>query len=778
MKTRIVLLLMLGFLTACSRPEGTAKIRIQMPEQNLSAKPAAVAQRSGKVSAQNNDSGWGVPTPNSINDFNCYAVFIGGSEPEMRNKSCTKGSGASFERFFFNNVAGMTAAGNVLALDVNSGLARSIYVVGVKSQVACSSMEFLDSSQVSNPLVLGQAQVDLVPGDNNISLTAKLATDVATQTIQDCNFGSTANNGGPPTKLGFRGPIESYDPAYESKLGSSTCNRVRIELQNAQSGSAYAEVPVAVNLSTSTSSGILGFFSGNPTCSSGTLASVTIPPGQRFVDVFFKAHTSTGTGSVSAAASLGGGVLSATKSVGVEFSSTAASLRFFEDRINLAPNTCTDVYYWGVDASQRTAVTGAGLTLGSYGLDGLGQSLASLTGSSITDVCGGTTLSTLPAGVAQGSFSFRLGNDAKDFQIGVNSTPYSLVKVNVQPRATSLSLSTLNPSPYASACTEVKLQALNISSLPADLSGNDSSPWALPKRILAQFYKNGGTSNVMEYLVNCSATSGGSSEVTLTVGAPSASKYVRFSSLSAVEFRGWGGSFINGPSSETLLTVNPQWDPGVFQSSSQVAYFVPQLTGGNLAGTVIPTVSNNGIGTMAVAGPIAVSVGSLGTGSALEFSGSNAFFPGALSNSGTLSFSMLVRFPSIPAVTEFITVMSSAGTVASLTSVGLNQLALNSRHASVSTLGAAVNISPNTWMVLTVVRNPTGLCKFWVNKTLGASAACDSANQINNFTVSASAGFSFSLGEFFIVHKALSAAEVAQNYDYLRVRYPSAGLAP
>lgn len=773
-----ILLLGSVLIASCDRPTKSARVQIQLPALVKDAKPVAVAQRSGKVSAQVAGGSWGQPIPNSINDFNCYAVFVGGPEADMQDRACIKGSGANFEKFHFHHMVGFRPAGETIEVDLKPGSARKFYVLGVKSLGACQSLENpdnLDQSRISNPLVVGTQTADIVPGDNKIQINASVASDVSSQILQGCSFfGGT----GSPEFIELRGPISSNDGNPTSKLGSDTCNRVRMELRSG-SGDVLLESPLTLNLGVSTTFGTVGVFHSDAGCSSAAITSTTIAPGEYFRDVFFKAGSSTGTGAISISAAVGSGTLMSSRPIDVAPASSGYFPRLFDSEMQLAANTCADVFYWLVDSYSRTTSTSSGaMSLGVYDLSGDPQSLGALSGSQFLESCSGSQISELGPSNHPGIFSFKMGSLAQDFQIGAQVSSPTLMQVNIVPKAHHLAMTPTSISPYASDCTEVTVQARTAANTPADLSGNDLSFFSIAKRIIAQVYPlDSMLANT--YSDNTCLSPPTNPNLTILSAADSSIKtYFTFSSTGGTAIRSWAGSFLSG-NNESYLMMTPRWDPGALRASgNNISFFRPRET---FSSYIYFPLGNHGLMySMTANNSPDISLNALGAGNhAIQLNNDQSltsYIGGSYSN---FTYGFMFKPTSIPTASQLVSMRDGSNNeIASLHSNGTlsNQIKLVAFDAGVPVSTDSVPLTFDAWSSFVVSRG-ANVCRIYINGVQVNSVSCDSSPPLSDSTIGhGSAGVPGLHGEFFITDRVLSAGEVSNYYSYLQSRYPLANL--
>lgn len=193
MDRKFLLHIMLAFislllLTNCTRPNKTSsRIAISFP-QSLN-----ISQSVGSLVAS---SKWGVGTPSTPSQFNCYAVAVG-ALTSLNNNLCTNVSGTPALQTGI--IFGVFPAGSTQYIDVPSGAKRTISLIGFKANnlsdchmISGTPINSLNPANFSAPHILDQVTMDLNPGDLN--LTLKIPTSMGTTTaFEDCtpfSFGS------------------------------------------------------------------------------------------------------------------------------------------------------------------------------------------------------------------------------------------------------------------------------------------------------------------------------------------------------------------------------------------------------------------------------------------------------------------------------------------------------------------------------------------------------------------------------------------------------------
>ncbi|MFT6630926.1 MAG: ELWxxDGT repeat protein [Bacteriovoracaceae bacterium] len=198
-------MIFLIFLYSCAKNPNveSTKITLQLPE---SSRPTIMPASQVKRMMQATSAGdtWGLPDPFSIDEINCWALFIGGEEPELRDNICRYGTPEKIIEV--GQYYGGYPSGSQIQIDVPSGSARKFYMMGFKSTTPdlCINSErpaFVNAN-FSAPQLVGQVEgIDLIPGgETTIDMTVSIQAD-----------GKVTNCEGPLFSNGLDGDV--YDPS-------------------------------------------------------------------------------------------------------------------------------------------------------------------------------------------------------------------------------------------------------------------------------------------------------------------------------------------------------------------------------------------------------------------------------------------------------------------------------------------------------------------------------------------------------------------------------------
>lgn len=201
---------LLGF--SCTRKNSNmSKISLALPlykgnSSGLSKTSSSLARQTKSthamaskiLNAQSEGGFWGIEDATDISEIACYAVFVGG--PGLDYKSCKNSEGIEVVRF--GREAGIFKPGQNIELDVPSGNGRRIFLIGFKTDDTTTFEHCHDvfgtqdsppKEHLSAPLIVGQATLDLAPGNTEVNIVASLN---GSKKFEDCSFFQGGGSGG------------------------------------------------------------------------------------------------------------------------------------------------------------------------------------------------------------------------------------------------------------------------------------------------------------------------------------------------------------------------------------------------------------------------------------------------------------------------------------------------------------------------------------------------------------------------------------------------------
>ena len=194
MKKIAFIILFLSFLGCTREVTNQSTVRLKFPVVSNSSKSS---QKISTASIDNTSTGpnWNTSiVASSISEINCYAIFIGG--PELTQNRCYD-TATGYEFKFGTTFAGFFSPGAEIALTMDPGDGRVIYVAGMKANTGGCIAGTLENNlspefqKLSEPQVIGQsASTNIVPGDQQISIGVDLDSS---KKFQHCDFIQSGN---------------------------------------------------------------------------------------------------------------------------------------------------------------------------------------------------------------------------------------------------------------------------------------------------------------------------------------------------------------------------------------------------------------------------------------------------------------------------------------------------------------------------------------------------------------------------------------------------------
>lgn len=283
--------------TRASSPD-SSKIQIQLPNESSVVLPNAALKNGGLVD------------PTTLDEINCYGVFVGGPDEDLKNKTCALGtSGESFDshsggEMIFGDWKAAIPSGQTLSMEVKPGVDRVIYLIGMKTtEGGCVDFRdngMPDEAKMSSAFLLGIAgRLDLKAGaETKVQIPMSLNSS---KTIVGCRGdeflrGGDGDGGGNNTPyLRFEG-IGSYDSVLDvDKATVGECYAFRPAMFKGQGGAWVDSGGNDIHIN------VAGLNIGQFYSASGCVSPVTdlvIPAGQNksVLQYYFKSTTAvTGT---------------------------------------------------------------------------------------------------------------------------------------------------------------------------------------------------------------------------------------------------------------------------------------------------------------------------------------------------------------------------------------------------------------------------------------------------------------------------------------------------
>lgn len=175
----ILLLIFAITLVSCTRKTENSTLKITLPAGVISQ----------NISVQSDGTEWNTSlNPVDVSEINCYGVFVGGPEAPMNAGYCSIEE-TSTVKFRFGRARFFIPAGNTVEIEVPSGPARRIILVGLRAQNgACVNLgpqQDPDGANLSVPHIVGETVRDLPPGAVSVNIGRTLN---ASEYFNDCRF--------------------------------------------------------------------------------------------------------------------------------------------------------------------------------------------------------------------------------------------------------------------------------------------------------------------------------------------------------------------------------------------------------------------------------------------------------------------------------------------------------------------------------------------------------------------------------------------------------------
>ncbi|MCB0368070.1 MAG: hypothetical protein KDD45_01195 [Bdellovibrionales bacterium] len=280
--------------------KGSSKVVLSFPEiknglSKVTNKSTKLAKNTVPIGKPAFDS---TNVPTDYSSIDCFAVFIGGPEDTLHNKSCYNSTKTHL--FQFGLVAGSAAKGDSITLEVPSGNDRYIRIYGMKKpstnpSAACPSITNDSTSDAgftgfSYPYFLGEVgRIQMSAGATvNVDVPVSNVID-STQYIEDCEGmggSSPGNNSGPYLRFEFSNAtyIQGTDK-YQMTKG--LCYPVTPTIF--ENGGKWLNPSLNPVLLNNLDQITMGTFYSAGTCSPGTeISNLSIPSGTSSASAFFK----------------------------------------------------------------------------------------------------------------------------------------------------------------------------------------------------------------------------------------------------------------------------------------------------------------------------------------------------------------------------------------------------------------------------------------------------------------------------------------------------------
>ena len=182
---RLITFILIGLMfSACQKKSQPTVLKVQLP--GLSSQFQSTLLQSANANSGDN-SPW-LGSISAASDINCYAVFIGGSEPENKQNHCKERNSGSTVVEFGSFVGGVPSGGTI-EIEIESNVEREITLIAMQAQNGfCNDFhgDGPEEDKISHPRIVYQGRHNFAGGNQSLSIS--IASDLSQATeIDECD---------------------------------------------------------------------------------------------------------------------------------------------------------------------------------------------------------------------------------------------------------------------------------------------------------------------------------------------------------------------------------------------------------------------------------------------------------------------------------------------------------------------------------------------------------------------------------------------------------------
>ncbi len=164
-------------IVSCQKKETSSTISIRLPDQIARTNDQKIRRLQSSTKSK-----WGVVAPQGMEEIRCWLVAV--EYPEASKGSCLDIQGAVHLKP--EVISGPHFSGETVSLEVTSGDRRRIVLIGqgTSANYRCAPGK-MDRTDLSAPVVVGEATVDVRAADQSVDITASI---VGSKILDDCNW--------------------------------------------------------------------------------------------------------------------------------------------------------------------------------------------------------------------------------------------------------------------------------------------------------------------------------------------------------------------------------------------------------------------------------------------------------------------------------------------------------------------------------------------------------------------------------------------------------------
>jgi len=602
---RLSILVLVSLLASCSRKEAEKLSTVTFTLPQVATNKSSSAKLMGNtflesitsnsVSTLTETPNWGLTDPAATSEIGCYAIYVGGNEPDHKSRMCLVGKDTTIaKKIEFGPFFGLYPAGAAVEIEVKPG-SRTIHLVGMKKgSQPCQALNASNNSQLifsnySNPLLLASQTVEIKSGINNISLTSQIS-NLEGQKVGYCNMMDD----------GQSVPANSFQIIGHNRFGIQSCNKQIIQLAtNTPNMRVFNDFDQVFTYNSPATDG--GLIYSDINCTQ-QISSLTIPKGSLRGEFFYKnTDTTIAAGSVnlpeptrqiSFNSNLVGNQ-SKTVFLRSNANQTIGSFQFLNDGNRINGGECRNADFFVLDQQGYSMVM---TTAWTWNADLKGKDGVNLYNGSVSFVNNCidkiktpnekiSNAITMSPGTSIGRL-FILGTDVNsnpvDFRLGVNMTaPATLSGYtlwNVSPMFDNLSLqfskdgtnyTSTVPQVFASDCLRIKAVAMK-----------SGSPFAMPSFANYNLNFDGFFGADIYKNSSCTSATDFDNRYSLVPGSISNESSIKFKKASIANSALRSRSIFTFNQAEQTTSIPVLWDPSdTPTSNADLVWFRPGASG-------------------------------------------------------------------------------------------------------------------------------------------------------------------------------------------------------
>lgn len=216
------------------KSQSTAKVSIKLPEKKTGFGAKLLRSRSANINTTN--SAWGLANPTTIEENDCYAVFVQASD--LESGSCTTADGQA--QLPISRLLGLYSAGKTIALEIPSGSNRTLGVFSFTSgDGSCTNA--LDAQfapqNYSQPMLIGSKTQNLSAGANEVIIDISMKKSLAIESCQGKAFASLVDSHWPSCPIKVAGV--HYGNGELAISGQCLSNTSQVTLVNTKTSEKF-----------------------------------------------------------------------------------------------------------------------------------------------------------------------------------------------------------------------------------------------------------------------------------------------------------------------------------------------------------------------------------------------------------------------------------------------------------------------------------------------------------------------------------------------------------